>query len=75
MGFNLKFIMLTMYRLMQNPFKKSLNSQNQTIYFSGVGANHQNGAEEREIQTITKIARTILLHEILMWPDQADTTL
>ena len=56
-------------------FQENLKFRNQTIDSSGVGAHHQNGAAEREIQTITKLARTMLLHAILMWPDQADITL
>ena len=56
-------------------FQENLKFQNQTIDFSGVEAHHQNGVAEREILTITNIARTMLLHAILMWPDQADITL
>jgi len=41
----------------------------QSLYFSGVGAHHQNGVAEREIQTITNMARANLLHATLHWPE------
>jgi hypothetical protein len=40
-----------------------------------MGAHHQNGVAERAIQTVTWWARAMLLHSILMWPDQADLSL
>ena len=52
-----------------------LKVNKQTITFSGVGAHHQNGVAERCIQTITRSARAMLLHSVLMWPDEADLAL
>ena len=43
--------------------------------FAGVGAHHHNGCAERSIQTIMSIARTIMLHAAIHWPDTADPTL
>jgi hypothetical protein len=40
-----------------------------TLDFSGVDAHHQNGVAERAIKTLTYWARTILLHEVIKWPD------
>ena len=56
-------------------FRNEIERCNQTIDFSGVGAHHQNGVAERAIQTVTTWARTMLLHSIIMWPDQADLAL
>jgi hypothetical protein len=42
----------------------------QEIDFSGVRAQHQNGVAERAIHTVTKWARTMLLHAMLHWPDE-----
>ena len=47
----------------------SLNANNQTITFCGVGANHQNSIVERRIRTVTEIAMTILLHAQRYWPE------
>jgi hypothetical protein len=48
----------------------SLMSANQFQSLSGVGAHHQNGVAERAIQTVTLMARSMLLHMALHWPDQ-----
>ncbi|CAJ1952569.1 unnamed protein product [Cylindrotheca closterium] len=53
-------------------FTDDVKSQKQKIDYSGVGAQHQNGAAERAIQTITTWARAMLLHQMLHWPDEAD---
>ena len=56
-------------------FMDDIHLKNQKIDFSGVGAHHQNGVAERSIATVTKWARTMLLHMVLLWPDQADISL
>ena len=43
--------------------------------FAGVGAHHHNGAAEKAIQDIMSIARTILLHAAIHWPEVADAQL
>jgi hypothetical protein len=48
----------------------SLLSANQSQSLSGVGAHHQNGVAERAIQTVTLMARSMLLHMAIRWPDQ-----
>eukprot|EP00957_Ditylum_brightwellii_P126502 9642369-Ditylum_brightwellii.AAC.1 len=40
----------------------------QSIRFSGVGTAHQSTVTERAIQTITSIARTLLIHAFLRSP-------
>jgi hypothetical protein len=47
----------------------------QELEFSGVGAHHQNGVAERTIQTVSSLARNMLLHMSLHWPEQADLEL
>ena len=39
-----------------------LLKKQQRIRFSGAGASHQNGSEERAIKTVVTMARTILIH-------------
>jgi hypothetical protein len=45
------------------------------ILKSTVSVHHQNGIAERSIQTVTRWARAMLLHSVIMWPDQADLSL
>ena len=62
-----------------NPFhgedwKADCDNQGQTRFFSGVGAHHQNYAE-RNIQTIFNMARAMLIHFAMHWPQVAETNL
>jgi len=43
--------------------------------FAGAGAHHHNGNTERAIQTIMSIARTMMLHSAIHWPNVADPML
>eukprot|EP00956_Cyclotella_meneghiniana_P015820 scaffold24563_cov43-Cyclotella_meneghiniana.AAC.8 len=56
-------------------FLASINSNDQTITFCGVGAHHQNGIVERGIRLITETARTLLLHAQRHWPEYITTML
>ena len=56
-------------------FAERLQAGNQAIRHSGAGSHHQNGCAERSIRTIMAIARTLLLHAAIHWPDVADPTL
>ena len=49
-------------------FKAACDVLNQQYDFSGVGAKHQNSVAERMIGTITRRARTMLLHTTILWP-------
>jgi hypothetical protein len=53
-------------------FRNNVTQCGQTIDFSGVGAHHQNGVAERAIGTVTRLARAMMLHQAIMWPDRAD---
>ena len=52
-----------------------LNTFAQVNSFAGVGAHHHNGIAERSIQTIMSIARTMMMHQAIHWPEAASTTL
>ena len=56
-------------------FEQYLQSFHQTIRHSAVGAHHSNGIAERGISTILSIARAMLHHSAIHWPDVADVTL
>jgi transposase InsO family protein len=49
-------------------FMADLMDSEQSVRFSGVGAAHQNGSAERNIQTIVNMARTMMLHTALHSP-------
>ena len=75
LGFKIKH-----YRTDNAPFRckgfdEHIQHNCQTIDFSGVGAHHENAVAERNIKTVTWLARTMLLHAMIMWPDRADPTL
>ena len=53
-------------------FRANIELNNQTVDCSGVGAHHQNGVAERATMTITQWAGSMIMHSILMWPDQAE---
>ena len=72
-GFGIK---LQKFRADNAPFRSAefqadLELKDQHIDYSGVGAHFQNGAAERALQTVTKWARSALLHQLLQWPEQA----
>ena len=56
-------------------FAERLSLFEQIVRFAGVGAHHHNGNAERSIQTIMSIARTMMLHSAIHWPDVADASL
>jgi hypothetical protein len=56
-------------------FARKLELYSQKISFAGVGAHHHNGVAERSIQTVMSIARTMLMHAAIHWPDVADAQL
>ena len=56
-------------------WEQELEQNKQTPTFSGVGAQHQNALAERSIQTVCNMARTMLLHLQIHWPDEYDTKL
>jgi hypothetical protein len=58
-----------------NEFQTHLKDMEQTFNLCGVGAHHQNAVAERAILTVTLMARTLLLHAILHWPDETELDL
>ena len=54
-------------------FEFSLSDFHQTSDLSGVGAHHSNGKAENTIKRT--IARTMMIHSAIYWPDVADSTL
>ena len=59
--------------LTSDAFERSLQADHLEVKplhtVSGVGAHHQNGGAERAIQTVTSMARTMMIHCHLHWPD------
>ena len=47
----------------------------QKLDFCGVGAHHQNGVAERAIQTVTLLARTMLIDAAIHWSGEVDLDL
>jgi len=56
-------------------FQSHLEVFRQVSQFAGAGAHHHNGIAERNIQTIMKLARTMMLHAALHWPAVANAQL
>ena len=56
-------------------YTQSLRTFAQISRFAGVGAHHHAGIAERAIQTIMSIARTMMLHAAIHWPELADPML
>ena len=52
-----------------------LSNFSQIQWVAGVGAHHHNGGAEKAIQTITSIARTMMLHSAIHWPEVSDPSL
>jgi len=56
-------------------FAEHLLEFKQVNQFAGVGAHHHNGSAERAIGVIMSIARTMMMHSAIHWPDMADPSL
>ena len=56
-------------------FQADLKVKGQTINFSCVGAHHQNGVSERVIHTVVEWARTLIIHQAMHWPKEAQLDL
>jgi hypothetical protein len=52
-------------------YEDELKELKQHSRFAGVGAHHQNGVAERSIQTMARMARTMMIHAHIRWPDVA----
>ena len=49
-------------------FMEEILKKHQKIRFSGAGASHQNGSEERTIKMVVTMASTMLMHAAQIWP-------
>jgi hypothetical protein len=56
-------------------YTSKLSVFKEVMRFAGVGAHHHNGVAERSIGSIMAMARTMMLHAAIHWPDSADATL
>jgi len=56
-------------------FEAHLKDFHQTIRHSAVGAHHSNGIAERNIGTVLSIARALLHHAAIHWPEVANVDL
>ena len=55
-------------------FVSQIEASLQNVRFSGVGGHHQNGAAERTIGTAFGIARAMLIHFAIRWPEVFDVS-
>ena len=56
-------------------FASELSQLFQTSRLSGVGARHHNGKAENTMKRIMAIARTMMIHCAIHWPEAADASL
>lgn len=56
-------------------FTEHLSSFQQVSKLAGVGAHHHNAQAERAIRTIMSIARTMMIHSGIHWPEMAQASL
>ena len=56
-------------------YSEHLSSFHQISKFAGVGAHHHNAQAERAIRTIMSIARSMMMHSGIHWPDVANAIL
>ena len=56
-------------------FMRELAEAGQGLSLSGVDAQFQNGAAENAIKIVVRMARTMMLHATLRWPEVADKDL
>ena len=53
-------------------FREHLQEFEQIVRFAGAGGHHHNAQAERAIRTVTSIARTLMFHQAIHWPEVAD---
>jgi hypothetical protein len=55
-----------------NSFVTHINDTHQLLKLCGTNAHHQNGVAERAIQSISNMARALILHASIHWKDGID---
>jgi hypothetical protein len=58
-----------------NKFVSHIHETQQLLRFSGMNAPHQNGVAERSIQTISNMARAMILHVSMHWKEVIDSSM
>ena len=56
-----------------NLFRQSCAAAGQGLCFSGVNSHYQNSVAERKIGCIANLARTMMLHAMILWTSHAPT--
>ena len=56
----------------ENSFVTHIFDHNRKVNYCGVDVHHQNAVEEREIRTISEIARYMLFHPSLHWKGEVN---
>ena len=59
-------------RFAENGFIDAINKKYEKTTFCGVGAHHQNGIVKNKNRILTTGERTLLLHDVIMWPQMID---
>ena len=73
-GVNIKQYLADNHPFRSKEWSNDCSNQHQTTILSGVGAHHQNPSERYQ-QTIFGMARTMMIHFAMHWPQQAATNL
>jgi hypothetical protein len=58
-----------------NKFVAHIHETQKMMHFCGTNAHNQNGVAEREIQTISNLARSMILHASMHWKDGIDASI
>ena len=58
-----------------NEFERHMKQFAQVSKYAGAGAHHHNGVAERSIRTVISIARTMMMHAAIHWPEVSDPSL
>ena len=74
-GIKLKHFWADNHPFSSKAFLEDLAGNEQSVSYSGVGAHFQNGVAERAQYTVTLWARSMMMHQLLHWPEAFDPDL